>query len=132
MSITRSRLDTSEGVASGARIYGEAFLDLKKENDPYLLVSNYRQGVEDQLKHLDEKMSVVLTDISDRTMWADRMRSCIKMMRTISMNLAVWGKPEWDWGEIAGAMGYLRAVTEGAEMTLGLNEQKQVETAATP
>lgn len=122
MPLKRPQLDSLERISSGARIYGAMFTEIQKEQNPFELLSNYREGVEKTLEHQDERMCKIMHDLGDRTMWASRMRMCHTAMRVMTMNLAVWGKPEFSWEETSGAMGLLRAITEGADITLSVNE----------
>ncbi|MEK7135920.1 MAG: hypothetical protein AAB831_02035 [Patescibacteria group bacterium] len=132
MPLKRNAMDTLEGIARGTETLGDLFIALKDEADPFTAVSGYRESVEETLKSLDERMCLIMRDLNDRTTWANRMRGCHRMMRIITMNLAVWGKPEWNWEEVAEAMGFLRAVTEGAEMTLMINKPEASENATAP
>ena len=132
MKLKLAPLDTIEAIQRGANIMTPMFSDLKDEPDPFALVSEYRRNIEDVLKHLDERMCAIMTNQSDRVMWAVRMGSCQRMMRALTMNLAVYGKTECDWNEIGQAMAFLRAVTEGAELTLSMNEPEVAESTITP
>ena len=133
MALKREKLDTIEGIDSSTQAMTFFFANLKDEADPFGLVSKYRQDVEKTLQNLDARMCAIMNVIDDRIMWASKMRSCHRMMRVITMNLAVWGKPEWSWDEVAEAMAFLRAITQGAESTLWINEpEKPVENTTAP
>ena len=132
MRLIRNNLDTLEGICRSTKVMSAAFASLEHAADPFALVSEYRNCIEEQLKNFDEKMCSIMDDLNDRTTWADRMRNCHKMMRVLTMNLAFWGKPEWNWNEVSEAMAYLRAVAEGAEATLMTNEPEQTEGTTAP
>jgi hypothetical protein len=122
MKLKRDKLDTLKCILESQAVMNRCFLSIKDEDCPLDKVENYRKCVEEALKELDKRMCTVMTEQSDRIIWARRMKTCIGMMRVITMNLAFWGKPEWNWEEVAEAMAFLEAVKESAELTLKMNE----------
>ena len=99
-----------------AGVLAVLFAGIKEEDDPRNLVSEFRQNTERILQNLDAQIVPLLTNEADRTMWACVMRICVSKLRTITMNLAVWGTSEWSWEEVNNAMGYIRATIESGEI----------------
>ncbi|MDO8566605.1 MAG: hypothetical protein Q7R58_00435 [bacterium] len=126
----RNKIDTL--MSLDGRTQDQVLLSgLRNMSDPFTIVSCYRYSVEKTLKGLDERMClIIMQDQDDVTRWANVMRACRGMMRVITMNLAFWGKPEWNWEEVAEAMGFLHAITEGARVTLEMNGSEPADTTA--
>jgi len=124
MKLKRDKTDELDEIQKSIGFYINGFGGLPKEKGSVEVVAKYRKLIEAQLKKLDERMCKIMNDDHDMTMWAVRMEGCRKHMRTLTMNSAFTGRPEWDWSEVIGAMAYLEAISKAAEATLELNELK--------
>lgn len=114
--LLRNPVDTPEGISKATLSLARVFSGLLSGvEDQGAFVSKFQKSIEITLKELDEKMRAATRDEKDIAEWARRMRECEAKMDILRK------KPRGGSEEIVVAMGYLRAVIEGTEMTLMLN-----------
>lgn len=121
MPIRRAEMDTIEKFPTVVAVYADTFREARQQKNAVEGVQSSKDGFEARLKRVDAVMSNFLKETIDLTLWGVRMKVCVKQLYALDKNLAFTGKPQFDWDEVAQAMGFLLATIEGAEDTLHLN-----------
>lgn len=82
------------------------------------------------LEALLKKIDAAMTDLilkegddanADLTNWAARVDSCRRMFDILDKNIPFAGKRQWNDDEVSQALGFVKAVCEGATLTLWHN-----------
>jgi len=122
--------DELDFVRCGANVYTCAFVEIKEEKD-YKTGKRSLPIFKESMTRIDREMPHLCSeDEAAATRWASRMPLVIRCLDTIERNLAFMGHRLFDWDEVIKAMGWLRAIEEGAEQTLALNQNQAEEAAA--
>jgi len=130
MSLLKDSVDDLRQIQIAIAIWVSTAGEEIKEKRNVEAVRKFVENLESNLRNLDQRMTAVIkkngTD-QDLVMWAVRMRQLLSNARTITMNLAFWGKHEWSWQEVINSMAYLYEVMRASESTIELNECSEPE-----
>ena len=85
-------------------------------------VSEFLRRNKEILPSLDTRMRALMDDNGDIVVWSAKMSTCRSMLSILELNLSHFGQPGYNAAQVARAMGYLFAVAQNTELTLGANE----------
>ncbi len=123
---TLSPGDTIEmlGVSSGN--WATGLRRIVNEPDGIDAVIKLRARLEALLETTDTAMTTLILKEgddanADLTNWAARVDSCRRMFDILDKNIPFAGKRQWNDDEVSEAFGFVKAVCEGAKLTLWHN-----------
>ncbi len=91
---------------------------------------DFEASIEMELPKLDKEVRELIRKENDLIMWKCLHDACLDNLRTITMNLRFWGKPQWRWKEVIDAASFIAAVTENTATMLAEHEPSPLANAA--
>lgn len=93
-------------------------------------VAEFRRKIEPEIEKLDrEVLALIANDQDAKRTWKVRKEVCRQQLRRLTMNIAFWGRDEWDWNEVEYAMAYLYTVCDDVDAVLKAENVAQVAAA---